>query len=54
MRETTLNLYLPELSDEALAGIEEFLCVVLDAFQDRYAHQLKRHWQSQRESDCHQ
>lgn len=36
----------PKLSDESASEILEFLYLLLNAFENQYGHQIRRHYQS--------
>ena len=44
MDKAVLMIQMPDLSYEQVAGIEDFLHALINAFENHYAHQLKEYY----------
>jgi hypothetical protein len=44
-------LEMPDLSDEAIVSIQDFLLDVIQAFESQYFHQLQRYYRNKEQSD---
>ena len=49
MDNPVLIIEMPDLSDEAVARLEEFFHAVINTFENQYSFQLKRHYQKLQE-----